>query len=154
VRINFIATTYKTQGKKLIFDKYRFFAEGSGNIHDLTTSKILEVLRRGEVQVIGLEEKQGELIGTNGSIERYPKVMIEGNQESAVGGEDNTPVVIISTRGNNQYNICTYFGTYMVVSEEQIVRLKQTRGVANCKLVQRNGKYYLSAIKGRFPELK
>jgi hypothetical protein len=157
MRMTFIGTKYdKYKDGTTKFKGYIVITEATGEIHTLTAEQIVSSMRAGR-EVVGLEVKAGKLIGSNGNINNYLKEVYRIGRTDFV--DDKMPAVILSV-DEEKYFVVTFLTdvshlylvkNQVVLNAEQVKSLKKSIGVANCKLVQRNGREYISAIKGRFP---
>lgn len=136
---------------------YRFMNTEFKAVEDIPSFRVKDALERGYNNIIGIGlSSDGELIGTNGSLSRYPNYAFDGIGNS----KEQLRKIIILNRivdSNNEcmgYTICDYNGTTKVVKNYALIQyiLKNNYTISNGKLVN-NGKYFISAISGEY-ELK
>lgn len=131
----------KKNGKVLLVDNTTL------NLNAVTKEQFVNAIQNQQVINVGL--KDGKIVGTNGSLNNY-----------GVLGEKNVPVVIkVGTKRNSkrgrdeayEYIISDIRGKTVKYSREQSVVLFKKQGVANARVVEKEGIVpYISAIRGKF----
>lgn len=124
---------------------YRLFDDESEMLRDVSQKSLIKGLYNG-VKVGNVEVRDGELVGTNGSLERYAKVNNLAFQNV------NMPLVILG-KINGGYRVVDYLGHIRNVREAELIRYAEQIGIANGKVVNKDNKKFISAISGEYGEV-
>lgn len=87
-----------------------------------------------------------ELVGTNGSLSRYTVVSMKNELVSK-----SAPVVVLARLGNEGFVLSDYAGNMTKIKSDEAVGYATKFGIANGKIVERDGKKLISAISGEYP---
>lgn len=87
-----------------------------------------------------------ELVGTNGSLSRYAVVSLKNELMSK-----SAPVVVLARLGNEGFVLSDYAGNMTKIKSDEAVGYATKFGIANGKIVERDGKKLISAISGEYP---
>ena len=87
-----------------------------------------------------------ELVGTNGSLSRYAVVSMKNELVSK-----SAPVVVLARLGNEGFVLSDYAGNMTKIKSDEAVGYATNLGIANGKIVERDGKKLISAINGEYP---
>lgn len=87
-----------------------------------------------------------ELVGTNGSLSRYTVVSMKNELVSK-----SAPVVVLARLGNEGFVLSDYAGNMTKIKSDEAVGYATKFGIANGKIVERDGKKLISAINGEYP---
>ena len=87
-----------------------------------------------------------ELVGTNGSLSRYAVVSVKNELVSK-----SAPVVVLARLGNEGFVLSDYAGNMTKIKSDEAVGYATKFGIANGKIVERDGKKLISAINGEYP---
>lgn len=93
---------------------------------------------------VAAEDK--ELVGTNGSLSRYAVVSMKNELVSK-----SAPVVVLARLGNEGFVLSDYAGNMTKIKSDEAVGYATKFGIANGKIVERDGKKLISAIDGEYP---
>ena len=93
---------------------------------------------------VAAEDK--ELVGTNGSLSRYAVVSMKNELVSK-----RAPVVVLARLGNEGFVLSDYAGNMTKIKSDEAVGYATKFGIANGKIVERDGKKLISAINGEYP---
>ena len=122
-------------------------------VMDVKVSNIKSVILSKKAKIENLElDEHGELQGTNGIIDRYTRLKIPGNQP--VG---QTPIVITSimrladTNEAIGYEVVDYQGQTRKLKTEDAIKLVKQFGIANGRVVSKNGLEFIATIVGDYP---
>lgn len=126
----------------------RLFDVDKIDVKDTTIQAVKSVLSRGAISIENIELVDGELVGTNGSIDRLAKIDTNRNPL----GE--TPIVIIDQVGEDGYIIVSYTGYMKQFSTEDILSIAKENGIANGKVITKNNKEFISAIRGSYNRIE
>lgn len=107
-------------------------------------ASMVDVLKKGKTKVLNVELKEGKVVGTNGSLDRY--TAIDMNNKVLNG---KTPVVIVKQVGC-YYTVTDYVGELQELSNGPTVVLARKNGIANGKVITHGRTQYISAIKGTY----
>ena len=140
MRINLIAVHYGDINKKNIIG-FRFLDSESGQVIDQPYTNVVSALKLG-TQIIGLGLNNGSVIGTNGSLDRYPALI----SDRLI----NNGIVILNSIDDYGYRICNFKGTTMEITSAKLVSYANKMGISNGKLVTKDNKQYISAINGTY----
>lgn len=87
-----------------------------------------------------------ELVGTNGSLSRYAVASMKNELVSK-----SAPVVVLARLGNEGFVLSDYAGNMTKIKSDEAVGYATKFGIANGKIVERDGKKLISAINGEYP---
>lgn len=118
---------------------------------DVSISNIKMVMERGTA-VEGIELKCGELSGSNGAFSRYAKLNTNGELTGGNDGE-SSPLVVVADLWGEGYAICDFKGRIRLVSKDTALRYAQKNGIANGKVVSRDGEEFISSIQGTYKRI-
>lgn len=93
---------------------------------------------------VAAEDK--ELVGTNGSLSRYAVVSMKNELVSK-----SAPVVVLARLGSEGFVLSDYAGNMTKIKSDEAVGYATKFGIANGKIVERDGKKLISAISGEYP---
>ena len=125
---------------------FRIFDTDTKQYMDASIESVYVQLQNNVI-VDGLEIKDGELKGNNGSLDRYTTIVNGQN----FGG---CPIIITKEYPNNVYEVVNYLGQVTKMSMVSIIRYAQSEGLANAKIVNTENKQYISRIHGEFEKDK
>lgn len=111
---------------------------------DVSLDSIHKVLSSGNITIENIGILDGDIVGTNGSIDRLASVTTTGE---LIG---KAPLVIINKIGDVGYTIVDHKGLLKKVREEDVVAYAKQFGIANGKVVVKNGLEYVSSINGEY----
>lgn len=111
---------------------------------DVSLDSIYKVLSSGNITIENIGILDGDIVGTNGSIDRLASVTTTGE---LIG---KAPLVIINKIGDVGYTIVDHKGLLKKVREEDVVAYAKQFGIANGKVVVKNGLEYVSSINGEY----
>ena len=114
---------------------------------DVPTSQAISAIRAGKVSVEGLTfDSTGKPSGTNGSLDRYPIVSAANNDKA----KTNNPVIIVATIDDIGYIVVNKMGKVLYAPSSTVVAQAEKVGIANGKVVDKNGTKFISAINGTY----
>lgn len=125
---------------------FRLLDTDTKEIKDVPIDSILHVLSSGTVQIDNLGVSGGKVIGTNGSIDRLTKI-VKGR---VVG---NAPLVIINQIGDQGYTVTDFKGCILTLRNEDVIKYSKQQGIANGKVVEKDGKQFISSINGEYKKI-
>jgi len=132
-----ISDGYKTIG-------YRLLDTITKQIKDVPINSIKSALRNKKVQIKNMTiDDAGELVGTNGSLERLTTFV-----GGIIKGQAN--LVIINKIKNKGFTIADCYGNIVKMSVKDIRSKFWGYGLANGKFLYRDGQYFISALEGEF----
>lgn len=124
----------------------RLKGEITDTIYNYTIQEVLELVKYKNT-IDNIEIVDGEIKWTSGSMERYP--IIDANTLEIIGNERK--LIVISkenTMDGLKYSVINGYGRTSKLDETTLINIAEEYGLANCKLITRNGKKTISAIKG------
>ena len=109
-----------------------------------------EAVLRGSIQnpkaFMNVAAEGKEVVGTNGSLSRYAVVSMKNELVSK-----SAPVVVLARLGNEGFVLSDYAGNMTKIKSDEAVGYATKFGIANGKIVERDGKKLISAINGEYP---
>ena len=136
-----IAIANISNGKETI--GFRLLDVENEQIKDVNLNDIASALNSGAISIDNLSIEQSIITGSNGSINRLPKIinkLLEGK----------SPLIVLNQLGNIGYEVSDYKGTILNVKNEDIIEYAKSNGISNGKIVTQNGNEFISAIKGNY----
>ena len=109
---------------------------------DITLQSIIDALTNG-LEVINLTQQNGKLVGINGAVNRYP-LIIDGIPYN------KSPLIVLKIMNNGDYIVSDFKGEIVRMSEDDVIRYSETEGIANGKVVTKDGTRFISAISGEY----
>jgi len=109
-----------------------------------------QVIQSGQADIIGLGIQRGKLVGTNGKLDRYPKLI--GDKL-----KDNNNIIILKQVGDEGYTVSDWQGNIRSYRNKDLITLVTERGMqlANGKVVKRDdGTEFISAISGEYERIE
>jgi hypothetical protein len=153
---------YKDINDKWAFDRcgFRLIDIATTRVYDYNSQHVAPLVREG--RILNLRIEDGRMRYYNGSVERYPAWCMRTNRLT-IGIENggvNSDVILCVHISNNRkrtkyFVTSDYAGKMFVRKESKLVRDMSfsSASVANGKLVERNGKKFISAIEGSYLEV-
>ena len=126
---------------------FRIYDKDTKQRMDASLDSVKKQLMSGNVTIDGLEMQDGEVKGSNGSLDRYPSIF-NGMLLS------KCPLIITKIYPDNIFGVVNYLGNDNKMTLDALVRYYSTEGIANAKVVTRDGKQYISRISGEFEKDK
>lgn len=112
-------------------------------VQDVPVSSLISILKSGTAMINNLGIDNGKLVGTNGAIYRLPKI-VDGK---LVG---KSPMVVINQIGDTGYTVANYAGVVVKVGRLRAIEYAKTEGISNGKIVNKEGKEFISSIIGGY----
>lgn len=127
---------------------YRLFDADSKDkkYMDIPVNNVKEVLESGKATIENLSIQEGNLVGANGSIERYPRLNKDGILLNEV-----SPLIIINQIGEVGYTVVDYKGAVKKARLADVVKYAKEYGISNGKVVMRDNIEFISSISGTYP---
>lgn len=125
---------------------FRLLDVDSRQVKDVPYSSVRDVLLKGKAYIENLNYKHGKVVGRNGSIDRLPKI-VNGKLKG------KSPLIILARIEDEGYLVANYKGKISKVNVDDAIKYAKIHGIANGKLVNRDGKEFISAIEGEYDEL-
>lgn len=113
---------------------------------NVSYASMLDVLKKGKTKIENVKLSDGKVVGTNGSLERYAAEDLNG---TLLKGK--RPIVVLAQIGDTHYDLSDHKGTVLRHTVEEALKSAGMRGVANGKVVTKDGKSFISAISGTYP---
>ncbi len=121
---------------------YRLLDFETGQVKDLAEKDLFNAMRAG-LKVENLSTTDSEIVGVNGAISRYP-LIINGIPYK------KSPLIILKEMNNGDYMVSDFKGEVVRMRPEAVIRYSETEGIANGKIVVRDGTKFISSITGEY----
>lgn len=132
---------------------YRIMDMFSGSIKDVPTKSMIAVMRSDPDIVINAELVTSGIVGTNGDLRRYPLVG-PGEKYSELTKMFKKPVTIMYKIEDIGFKITDCYGRAIKRSKADAVKIAETFGITNGKVISKDNKKFISAISGEYPTIK
>lgn len=132
---------------------YRIMDMFSGSIKDVPTKSMIAVMRSNPDIVINAELVTSGIVGTNGDLRRYPLVG-PGEKYSELTKMFKKPVTIMYKIEDIGFKITDCYGRVIKRSKADAVKIAETYGITNGKVINKDNKKFISAISGEYPIIK
>lgn len=127
----------------------------SGQYKDIPLQALISALTSHSIQVDNLSAINGQIAGTQGSIERLPKIQRTQSGYILLSAKENkNPLTIINKLGDEGYTVANYLGAIKPMRTDETVAYSKTYGISNGKVVTKNGIEFISAINGAYDEVE
>ena len=124
---------------------YRIYEKESSQYLDIDANTVLQTMLTKGVEIEGIEIRKGQLHGSNGTFDRYAK-LLNGNPVSATN-----PMVVLKALEDEGFLVADYKGDTLKLRSDDAVKMAKSIGIANGKIVkQSNGTEYISSINGLY----
>jgi len=124
---------------------YRLIDENNPkDVKNYPEVSIIHALSSGAAKIQNVKVENGKVVGTNGSLERYPRIGLNGKLK-------NKPsMIILNQIGNVGYTVCDYKGVIKKFPTQEVVEYAKKYDIANGKLVSRDNVEFISSITGGY----
>lgn len=126
---------------------FRLLDSNSLSVKDVPTNSIINVISSGKVQIDNLCVENCKLQGSNGSIDRLPKV-VDGKLKG------KSALTILNKIGEQGYTVSDYKGQVLKLKEEDVIKYSKQNGISNGKIVEKDGKEFISSIIGEYEKIE
>ena len=106
----------------------------------------LDMVRKNQT-IVGLCIEQGKLKGSNGSLDRYPK--IDGSTNKIT----NKTLIILNSIDDIGYRVSDVQGKILDKTAESLLPTAKKAGLANGKIIEKDNKVYISSISGVYTNI-
>lgn len=140
----FVIAVIKERGKDI---GYRVLEDTSGDMKEVSAANMYALLERGQVKLANVGLIDGKLTGTNGSLSRYPVINRNGKLMGTA-----SPLIVLNAIGDKGFRVCDYKGSIAKYVTANVVEYskRKTGGIANGKVVSKNGVEFISSIEGSY----
>lgn len=123
----------------------RLYDTGIKQTRDFLIGGVKQALNgKAVIENLGLDTN-GEIVGLNGSLDRYVKI-VEG-----IGVVGPSTIVIIKKYANGDFEVVNGEGASVRMTEDALINYAETEGIANGKICKSaSGRRYISSIQGEF----
>ena len=111
---------------------------------DVPIGSIKNVLLNGGIEIQNVAVVDGNLIGTNGSLDRLATIDIHK------GLSGKSPLVVINRLGDAGYTVIDYKGVVKKATNTDVVKYAKLFGIANGKVIVKDNLEYISSITGEY----
>jgi len=141
----YVIGVIKDKSKKMV--GIRLMDSETSKIKDVTIDSLITSLKNG-VEVIGINIINGELTGSNGSLNRYPQI-IDGKLQGK-----STLIILESIECDGEtagYVVTDYKGNKVSLKVEDAIEYSEVNGIANGLVREPSGKKkHISSINGSY----
>lgn len=122
--------------------------QGYRILYDIGASNIATIALINDIRINGVELENAKLdgdkiVGTNGSIDRYP--VIVRNQLVS-----KSAVTVLTKLNDGNYKVSDFKGVKATMNKSQLVAYAKANGIANGKVVSNGISEFISAINGEY----
>ena len=125
---------------------YKLFDADAGDTMVVDLSQIKVVLTKQPELIQNARLVNGVLSGTNGKLDRYPRV----NKNGSLVSGDKSPLVVLNKIDNVGYTVVDFKGQTARISNEKAVEYAKEHGIANGKVIMQDSIEYISSISGEY----
>ena len=129
---------------------YKLFDSDAGDTMVVDLNQIKTVLTKQPELIQNARLVNGMLSGTNGKLDRYPRV----NKNGALVSGDKSPLVVLNKIDNVGYTVVDFKGQTARISNEKAVEYAKEHGIANGKVVTQDSIEFISSISGEYDTVK
>lgn len=122
---------------------YRILNTETSEVSNVGYEKLRSALINGKATFKNIEEKDGKIVGSNGELSRYP-VLVNGELQG------KSPLIVLLEVSGNKYRVANYLGEVVDIEEDMAIRYSESEGIANGKVVEKEGKKFISSIRGEY----
>lgn len=140
MNIHLIAIHYKDNSKKDIVG-FRLLDSDNGQVMDQPYNAVANVVNSKKVKIHGITPGN-KLKGSNGSFDRYP-AFVNNNIIS-------NSLVILASIDDKGFVVSNFEGKFTSATIDETLTYSNKVGIANGKVVTKDGKQYISAINGTY----
>ena len=138
-----IATIHR--GRSIIGFRIFDTKDKDGKFMDVPLDNVKQVINSGAAEIVNLGVIKGEVVGTNGVLERYPKITPTGR---LIG--NMSPLVVINQLGDAGYTVVDYKGKVKKATTKDVVEYAKKHGISNGKVVAKDNIEFISSIVGSY----
>lgn len=134
---------------------YRLFDKDSKKTVDATSEQVIGILQGCSTAITNLSLINGLVMGNNGAVNRYTQ--LDAVTKKMVRDTKSKMVILTSVMVNGDnvgYEVVDCFGNMTAMRKADAVNYCQSYGIANGKVVERDGIPYISAISGSYEEVE
>lgn len=108
----------------------------------VTEKQLIQALIKTPDLVKNLALVNDKIAGTNGKLDRYPRVNAAGN----LLPNTKSPMIVLNRIGNVGYTVVDYKGQVMKLPNDKVVEYAKNQGIANGKVVVKDSIEFISSI--------
>ena len=132
---------------------YRLFNTdniGKGStVKDVSEAELFRAITSNARAFGNVEVAGGKFKGSNGSLDRYAKVSISNEIVSKA-----VVAILCRVKPKNDFVVADCMGNVTRVSNDEAIALAKSVGIANAKMVEKDGKHIISSISGEYPTIE
>lgn len=134
---------------------YRLFDKDSKKTVDATSEQVIGILQGCSTAIANLSLINGVIMGNNGAVNRYTQIdVVTKKMVKDVKSKMVILTSVILNGDNVGYEVVDCFGNMTAMRKADAVNYCQSYGIANGKVVERDGIPYISAISGNYEEVE
>ena len=146
MKITAIANICQNGNKNMVIG-YRLMNTDTMEVLDVPTESVKATISKGTVSFSNMALVGANIIGINGALTRYAYIDI---QSKALVGAQASPFVVLKKIGDAGYLVADAFGKTAKVRVDKAVEYAKTFGIANGKVVEKDGIEFISSISGNY----
>ena len=116
---------------------------------DVSVTELEKAMASKQIVLANAELKDGKVVTTNGALSRYTTI----NMNNEVVGEASC-VILCRIKPKNDFVVVNFDGNAARLTNEQAIEISSKVGIANGKIVERDGKKIVSSIVGEYPTIE
>lgn len=123
---------------------FRIFDSDTSEVCNQPYANVLGAITKGfKIQGLKYDKSSGKLKGSNGSIDRYPKLVDNRLVEDSF--------IILENLENIGYKMCDFKGEVHFIKNNELIKAGKSINIANGKIVSKDdGSTYISSINGNY----
>lgn len=141
--MSMIALANISDGVKTI--GFRIMNIETRQVKDVSYGSVYNALINNTAEIVNLEVDGNMLVGSNGSIDRLPKIV----NGQLIG---KSPLLVINQISEDVYTVVDFKGDVEEMPLDMVIDYAKAHGIANGKIVNKDGTEFISPIKGEYPK--
>ena len=132
---------------------YRMLDTKEKKYVDASVKNVENVIRNKVATIDNLDIVDGNIVGSNGILDRYPKITASGE----LIGRSNPLIVVDQITNNGEtvgYTVTNYQGMVRKARNSDVIAHAKQYGIANGKVVMKDNIEFISSIVGSYQEQK
>lgn len=126
---------------------YRLMNTETSEVIDVPTEQVKATMAKGTVTFENIANIGNIITGTNGILTRYPYIDLK--TKNLVGAQ-YSPFIVLKRLGDAGYVVVDGFGKTAKVRVDKAVEYAKSFGIANGKVVEKDGIEFISSISGNY----
>lgn len=123
---------------------YIIYDENNSTINKITHKNMVETLEKEPNGIDGLEIAEGDIKGSNGSLNRYSALDTNGRLLNSKA------LVVLRRIGDLKLECLNVDGRAFILTTNEAIQYSKLHGIANGKIVNKNNQQIISSITGQY----